>query len=137
MSNFIVLMSLFLCFVRAPFKLALLNWMPLDKFWIKKKGMMDCLFSGKLKRCPTVLPGHWQWFKVAALMHDHINFSASVAAVLKSFGPQESAATAKLCYMIDSFFDCLNVRSLTEHKKKRKPFLAPYRSTDDKRYVPK
>ena len=26
-----VLMSLFLCFVRAPFKLALLNWMPLDK----------------------------------------------------------------------------------------------------------
>ena len=30
-------MSLFLCFVRAPFKLALLNWMPLDKYWIKKK----------------------------------------------------------------------------------------------------
>ena len=25
-------MSLFLCFVRAPFKLALLNWMPLDNF---------------------------------------------------------------------------------------------------------
>ena len=31
-------MSLFLCFVRAPFKLALLNWMPLDKYQIKKKG---------------------------------------------------------------------------------------------------
>ena len=29
-------MSLFLCFVRAPFKLALLNWMPLDKYWINK-----------------------------------------------------------------------------------------------------
>ena len=48
-----------------------------------------------------------------------VGLSASVAAVLKSFGPHESAATAKLCYMIDSFFDCLNVRSLTEHKKKR------------------
>ena len=30
-------MSLFLCFVRAPFKLAPLNWMPLDKYWILKK----------------------------------------------------------------------------------------------------
>ena len=30
-------MSLFLCYVRAPFKLALLNWMPLDKYWFKKK----------------------------------------------------------------------------------------------------
>ena len=30
-------MSLFLCFVRAPFKLALLNWMPLDKYWLRKK----------------------------------------------------------------------------------------------------
>ena len=25
------------CCVRAPFKLALLNWMPLEKYWIKKK----------------------------------------------------------------------------------------------------
>ena len=33
-------MSLFLCFVRAPFKLALLNWMPLDKYWIKKKNRL-------------------------------------------------------------------------------------------------
>lgn len=85
------------------------------------------------------------------LTYDHINLSsysimrvdlaaqvlsASVAAVLQSFGPQESAATSKLCEMIDSFFDCLNVRSLTEHQKKRKPFLAPYRSTDDERYIP-
>jgi len=25
---------------------------------------------------------------------------------------------------------------LTEHQEKRKPFLAPFRSTDDERYVP-
>jgi len=36
--------------------------------------------------------------------------------------------------MIDSFFGCLNVRSLTEHQEKRKPFLAPFRSTDDERF---
>lgn len=61
--------------------------------------------------------------------------SASVAAVLKAFGPPEAAATAKLCEMVDTFFDCLNVRSTTEHVKKRKPFLAPYRSDNDQRYV--
>ena len=52
--------------------------------------------------------------------------SASVAAVLKSFGPPETTATAKLCRMVDSFFDCLNVQSITEHERKRKPFLAPF-----------
>ena len=60
--------------------------------------------------------------------------SASVAAVLKEFGPPEAVATAKLCEMMDTFFDCLNVRSTTEHQKKRKPFLAPYRCENDERY---
>ena len=61
--------------------------------------------------------------------------SASVASVLKAFGPPEAAGTARLCEMVDQFFDCLNVRSLTEHQRKRKPFLAPYRSVQDGRYV--
>ena len=52
--------------------------------------------------------------------------STSVAAVLKTFGPPETAATAKLCEMVDGFFDCLNMRSTTEHQTKRKPFSAPY-----------
>lgn len=47
----------------------------------------------------------------------------------------EAQGTAKLCEMVDGFFDCLNVRSLTEHKQKRKPFVAPYTSPDDERYV--
>lgn len=61
--------------------------------------------------------------------------SSSVAKVLRAFGPPEAAATSKLCEMVDNFFDCLNVRSLTESQKKRKPFLAPYRSIDDERYI--
>ena len=84
------------------------------------------------------------------LTYDHINLnsysvmrvsfaaqvlSASVSAVLKSFGPPEAQGTAKLCEMVDGFFDCLNVRSLTEYKQKRKPFVAPYTSSDDERYV--
>lgn len=84
------------------------------------------------------------------LTYDHINLnsysvmrvnlaaqvlSSSVAAVLKSFGPAEAAATAKLCEMVDGFFDCLNVRSTSEHQKKRKPLLAPYTSLHDERFV--
>jgi len=61
--------------------------------------------------------------------------SASVARVLKAFGPPETSATAKLCEMVDGFFDCLKVRSKTKHVVKRKPFLAPYTSSDDRRYV--
>ena len=61
--------------------------------------------------------------------------SSSVAKVLRAFGSPEAAATSKLCEMVDNFFDCLNVRSLAESEKKRKPFLAPYRSIDDERYI--
>lgn len=61
--------------------------------------------------------------------------SASVAAVLREFGTPEMQATAKLCSMIDSFFDCLNVRSTKEHERKRKPFLAPYTSQNDARFT--
>lgn len=61
--------------------------------------------------------------------------SASTAAVIRSFGPAEAEATAKFCEMVDSFFDCLNVRSTTEHQRKRKPFLAPYRDVHDNRFV--
>ena len=32
------------------------------------------------------------------------------------------------------FFDCLNVRSTTEHKKKRNEFLAPYTTAEDSRF---
>ena len=59
--------------------------------------------------------------------------SSTMAAVLKAFGPPEAAGTAKLCEMVDGFFDCLNVRSKTEHVRKRKPFLAPYTSLQDER----
>ena len=37
--------------------------------------------------------------------------------------------------MMDPFFDCLNVCSTTEYQRKRKPFLAPYTSVNDQRFV--
>ncbi|CAB3982274.1 Hypothetical predicted protein [Paramuricea clavata] len=42
--------------------------------------------------------------------------------------------TAKFCKMMNSFFDCANIRSTKESLQKRNDFLAPYRSTNDKRF---
>ena len=61
--------------------------------------------------------------------------NATVSAVLKKFGSPESSGTAKLCAMVVPYFDCLNVRSTTEHQRQRKPFLAPYTAVDDERFL--
>ena len=97
------------------------------------------LYYQDIDHCLKLLP---------KLTYEHINLSSysimrvnlaaqvlscSVARVLRAFGPPEAAATSKLCEMVDNFFGCLNVRSLAESQKKRKPFLAPYRSIDDER----
>ena len=75
------------------------------------------------------------------LTYDHINLNSysvmrvSLAAqVLSASVAAEAAATAKFCEMVDSFFDCMNVRSTTEHERKRKPFLAPYTSVENERF---
>ena len=47
----------------------------------------------------------------------HVNLAAQVlsktmAVALRKLSPSDSEATATFCEMIDSFSDCLNVRSL-------------------------
>ena len=61
--------------------------------------------------------------------------SASMAVVLREFSTPDTVGTAQFCGMVDSFFDCLNVRSTVEHQRNRKPFVAPYTSIDDSRFV--
>ncbi len=61
--------------------------------------------------------------------------SKTVALALKRFYTTgEANETAKLCEMINDFFDCLNVRSFHEHQRKRNELLAPYRSITDPRF---
>ena len=57
-----------------------------------------------------------------------------VGEVLQEFGPQDAAGTAKLCMLMDSFFDCLNVRNTDEFKTKRKPSLKSYPDAQDERF---
>ena len=49
------------------------------------------------------------------------------------YGNPDTSETARFCYMINDFFDCLNVRSTTEAVKKRNNFLQPYSYVDDQR----
>ena len=60
--------------------------------------------------------------------------SSLVGKVLQEFGPQDAAGTAKLCMLMDSFFDCLNVRNTDEFKTKRKPSLKSYPDARDERF---
>lgn len=59
--------------------------------------------------------------------------SKSVSDAFKYFGDTTTMETEKFTLTFDRFFDCLNVRCLSEWKVKRKPDLKPYTSVDDPR----
>ena len=61
--------------------------------------------------------------------------SKTVEKVLLVTGSAEVAASANLCFKMDKFFDCFNVRNTEEHKIKLKSFLRPYRSVNDVRFA--
>ena len=45
--------------------------------------------------------------------------SRSVAIALEESGKEDITGTAQICRMMNDFFDCTNVRSLTEHLRKK------------------
>ena len=57
-----------------------------------------------------------------------------MAIALEETENDEVLGTAEFCKMMNNYFDCTNVRSLTEHEKKRNPLLKPYSSQDDERF---
>ena len=61
--------------------------------------------------------------------------SRSVAIALEESGNEEVLGTAQFCRMMNDFFDCTNVRSLTEHVRRRNQFIKPYIAQDDERFV--
>ena len=52
----------------------------------------------------------------------------------RHYSSGEAQETARLCKMMNDFFDCLNVRSTSEHLRKRNALLAPYQAVDDERF---
>ena len=60
--------------------------------------------------------------------------SSSVAKALMYFNDPATVETQRFCHIFDRFFDCFNVRSYSEGRKKRKPDLLPYRTVNDSRF---
>nr|XP_047133158.1 uncharacterized protein LOC124811499 [Hydra vulgaris] len=58
--------------------------------------------------------------------------SQTVSSVLKTFGTEEHTETARFCEKMDMFFDCLNSRTIEEHR--MKPFLKKYTDQKDPRF---
>ena len=59
--------------------------------------------------------------------------SKSVAIALRETAKEDVTGTAEFCEMMNGFFDCTNVRSLTEHVRKKNAFIKPYESAEDER----
>ena len=60
--------------------------------------------------------------------------SKSVADAFQYYGDPTTAETEKFVRCVDKFFDCLNVRSISEWATKRKPERKPYSSCEDERF---
>ncbi len=61
--------------------------------------------------------------------------SSSMANALAYFGDPDTKETELFLRNLDRFFDCLNVRSMSESGQKRKDDLRPYVSVDDERLM--
>ena len=60
--------------------------------------------------------------------------SRSVAIALEETGNDEVMGTAQFCRMMNDYFDCTNVRSRTEHIRKRNDLNKPYTSVEDTQF---
>ena len=61
--------------------------------------------------------------------------SSIVSNVLTDFGPPDAAGTETFCMLMDSFCDITNVGNTQESHIKQKPFLAPFKSVNDERFI--
>ena len=59
--------------------------------------------------------------------------SKSVAIVRRETGKEDVTRTAEFCETMNGFYDCANVRSLTDHVRKKNAFIKPYESAEDER----
>ena len=57
--------------------------------------------------------------------------SDSMAVTLRLLMRDEASETSKLCEMTNNFFHCMNVRSNTEHRRRKNPNVKPYTDVND------
>ena len=96
--------------------------------------------------CSIIFLWSWTWLtptaQVVSWSHQkwQVSFAAQVLtntvskAFWRHYTSGEADETARFWSMINSFFDCPNVRSTVGFLRKRNNFIAPYRSSDDVRF---
>ena len=57
--------------------------------------------------------------------------SSAVSKKLTSYEPPEATNAAKFFWLMDSFFDIMDISNIQSHELERKPFLAPFTSVYD------
>ena len=105
--------------------------------WAHIRKLVDDELSKGLKLIPKLTMAHID-LNPYLVMRVYLAcqvLSKSVSNIIYSYYPQEMHATAELCYYMDSFFDCLNVRNQSEGTNKRKDFLKPFTSVSDPRFL--
>ena len=61
--------------------------------------------------------------------------SRTVSTCLVESGDPGVVGTAMFCQMVTDFFYCSNVRSTTEHERKKNDRIRPYENVDDERLI--
>ena len=108
-----------------------------ERIWKHISALYHADLEQGLHQLPKITPDH---INLTSFSKMKVNLAAQVlsntmALVLRRFFPDGDAEqTARFCEMVNKFFDCLNVRSTTEHIRKRNDFLEPYSSSDDKQF---
>jgi hypothetical protein len=114
-----------------------LMWNGQDMLWSHIAALYYADLEQDLHQLPKLTIDH---INLTSFSKMKVNLAAqvlsnTVATALRRHYPSgETEETAKFCEMVNKFFDCLNVRSTTEHTKKRNESLAPYTSSEDSRF---
>jgi hypothetical protein len=114
-----------------------LMWNGQDMLWSHIAALYYADLEQDLHQLPKLTIDH---INLTSFSKMKVNLAAqvlsnTVATALRRHYPSgETEETAKFCEMVNKFFDCLNVRSTTEHTRKRNESLAPYTSSEDSRF---
>ena len=124
-------------FAASGFQSSRLMWNQKDIIWKHLVDLYESDRTSLIRKMPKLTNEHIHlnpYSKMRVNLAAQV-MSETVGKIMASYGAPASSETAKFILMIDKFFDCCNTRSLEEGAQKRKPFLAPFVSENDERFV--
>lgn len=124
-------------FAASGFQSSRLMWNQKDIIWKPLVDLYESDRTSLIRKMPKLTNEHIHlnpYSKMRVNLAAQV-MSETVGKIMASYEPPASSETSKFLLMIDKCFDCCNTRSLEEGEQKRKPYLAPYVSENDERFV--